>query len=334
MINTTDSVLFDNSGKGITVNEVERIQEKCDRYIASLEKAIEDRHFVNKKAMKKDGVLVSDMTGSTDQDLQSMQEEIDKIIRVKHLQKHLQQGYDTLSAAKEEVGSVSFADYCKMKGIDYTEPISMADYLKEKGVDVPPAPVQNKVEMSEKECLKALDMKTRVRMLITNSMAAAMGKQIHPAGGFAKAREEFMRSASEPSEVQAIGNVAVITNTEATVDAKKVEDIFFRIQSKHRELEAEYNRIKASLAEMARNDEQAKYGEFKVALEEYQVALNAFNKEYDRYHEEIGKPNSMRRNALEKEMQDWKNAENERLFRTRIIIPKELEDVYNEVEKQ
>lgn len=134
------------------------------------------------------------------------------------------------------------------------------------------------------------------------ALCAAIGKTIHPSYSFHEAREHYYDSINNPAKVY---DNKVITYT-PTVTAKDLDDVYFSLQKKHREAEAQLNAIKHSIELVVneRNDD---------ARNKYQTAYNSYNREC---------------RTIENEYEEFMATERQRINNLKIVIPNDLEDTY------
>lgn len=273
------------------------------------------------------------MVGEGEGGLEAIKKDATALQRVQALIAHIKLGNLVLSDARRDISETTIEDYCALKGIEEPQLPSLEEYLEEAGIEEPQLPIASQKTFGEKEAMLGLDVKTRARLHTLNATAAAIGTCIHPEGAFAVAREELMSVGNAPSELQAIGQVAMITDKRATVGQDKVDKVFFDLQARHRELEAEENRIKANLQQKQVEAALAEKEAYKRQLDAYHTELDAYHKATDKYYEEVEKPYLAAMSALERELALWKDQELEQLKPLCFSFPPEMKETLAEVVK-
>lgn len=125
--------------------------------------------------------------------------------------------------------------------------------------------------------------------------ASAIGKYIHPMRPFANARRALMDAYTNPTKVEGSG-------TDPSVSSDKVENTFFALQQKHRDISARLNKIKFKI------DKMVKDSEYEVN-QAYKQAVNRFN---------------LDAKTLSQQCETWKVEERKKLLELKIVIPNEL----------
>jgi hypothetical protein len=217
---------------------------------------------------------------------------------------------------------------------------------KKFGLTMPKQPKQENA-MTEDEYMSTLSVKDRNRMLMLNAKAAAIGKYIHDDGHLAKERKALRHVVAFPTETKGEGVNTVIYRLEPSVGQEEVDGLFFRLAAEHRALQAELNRMLAQRDRTIEADKQAKAAawqedsaRFSREMSVLQDKLNAYMAEERRRMSELmaeydawSTDQKNRHQQLCADMEAWKLREVERITRLGIIIPNELKDVYDRVNK-
>lgn len=148
------------------------------------------------------------------------------------------------------------------------------------------------------------------KYLSLESEAAWLGKYIHEDGAISKARTDLLHKVSEPRAVAGNGRDTIIYTYTPTVEAKDVDDMFFRMQAKHREVQAELNGMKKRIVDAISEDTMQKD-------EAYRLALSKWNAERDALVREL-------QEAMEDESKVRKSKV-QKVAELKIVVPKRLE---------
>ena len=193
-------------------------------------------------------------------------------------------------------------------------------YAKRTGYEMierPTMPQEPRVNFSDyKTMLDAgLTVKEYNRAMELNSTLAVLGEFVHEKGLLTKAKAELQRIAKNPVEVKESGRDTIITRYEAD-DAAVIDEVYTELQARYRKLQAEKNGIDNKWSNMA-----AEYQVRKRA--EYQTELNAWKAECQKWDGQYAE--------LKDKWMTWKKQECDRIAALKIIIPKDLVNLYTEL---
>lgn len=181
--------------------------------------------------------------------------------------------------------------------------LTISDYCKMKGIEEPIAPVQD-IPLTEKEYWDAQPLKERNRYYELEAELSVLGKFIHPSGDFSNARKYL--NECPPISVTENGRDTIIHYYKPSISPEKVEEIFFELQKKHRELQSQLNKMK--------------YECEKAVSESSDASLIKYSKEFEAYKN--------RREQLTNELNKYKFDQKAELMKLKIVIPDSLQDIY------
>lgn len=192
-----------------------------------------------------------------------------------------------------------------MKGL---QTISLEDWCKENGMVEPETPNYGHV-LTEVEYYASLPIKERNRYYQLETEAAVLGKYIHPDGHLSDARKELKDKLQHPHKVDGKGRDALIYTYTPTVDVAEVDNVFFELQKKHREVQAQLNAMKYS-CEQAINESTNKVNtEYMAASQKYQAELK----------DVLGA------------FKTWKDEKSQEYSKLKIVVPNSLLGIYNTI---
>lgn len=215
-----------------------------------------------------------------------------------------------VSEAKSLIAWLREAIKAKERLMKECEVNAEADYMAANNIDYPERPVK-KHTLTEDEYYSSLSIKERNRYYALETEAAVIGKYIHPEGVFAQARKKLNFYVLNPNRVEGNGRDTIIYSFRPTMDVETVDDMFFELQAKHREIQSQLNSIKYQC-------EQAIIASETEANEEY---VNALQK----YHTEA--------NMLQAQISKYKTEKLKEIGNYKIIIPDSLKAIYEKVSK-
>lgn len=215
-----------------------------------------------------------------------------------------------ISEAKSLIAWIREAIKAKQRLLDYWDTFAEAEYLKENNIIMPNRPIKGHV-LTEDEYYSNLSIKERNRYYELETQAAVIGKYIHPDGVYSKARKDLSHYIQNPHSISGTGRDTIIYYYIPTLEFSKVEELFFAMQKKHREIQAQLNSIKYQC-------EQAVIASKAEMQEEYFNALRQYNSEKE---------------EIESKIEAYKTNKLKEVGNYKIIIPDSLKDIYEKVSK-
>lgn len=289
-----DLVFFKKEGEegvALTSTSANHIANLAKEYIQSVETRLNNICFFNAEIalIGSVGGASTIQTGETSEVLNNLQSLLEGVAQAKSLIAWLREGIK----AKESL----------MKGLQTT---SLEDWREENGLTSPETPNRGHV-LTEIEYYASLPIKERNRYYQLETEAAVLGKYIHPDGHLSDARKELRDKLQHPHKVDGSGRDALIYTYTPTVNVAEVDNVFFELQKKHREIQAQLNAMKYS-CEQAINDSTNKVNtEYMIALQKYQAELK----------DVLGA------------FKTWKDEKSQEYSKLKIVVPNSLLGIYN-----
>ena len=159
-------------------------------------------------------------------------------------------------------------------------------------------------------------MKELAHYLLLEAEASTLGLYIHPNGVLAKAKDILSDVTVRPIETadRDDAKAVIIRSFKPSATPETVFANYNALQAAHRRWEAELNGIKAKLDILAKNESLRRNKEYREKLAEHRIKVQALE---------------TRRKTIETEYADWLLAEHEAVRNLKIIIPNELQPVYD-----
>lgn len=283
-----DLIFF--GGSGLTSTSANFVANMAKEYVSNLTSDLENIDFLSVEAqlMGNDNHHVL-QRGADEKELQDIPNKLNIIAKAKSLIAWLREAIKARDNLVKEAENVSIADYCKMTG-----------------KDVPIYP-EKEDELTEEDLIGELSIKDRNRYFTLEAKCAVLGKYIHPSGTFALKRKALSDSIKHEHKIDGTGRDAIIRTYIPSVERQDVEDMFFKLQTEHRETQAEFNSIKFKIEKALTEDRIKKQEDYKVRYNAYKNAVQ----------------------ALEEELKEWKLKEVQNISALKIIIPNDLKDIYD-----
>lgn len=195
------------------------------------------------------------------------------------------------------------------------------EWLKEQGIEIKEEPDYPESEriVEEQDIINTWDINKLNKYYRLGAFASAIGNYIHPGKAvknYNDARVDLHKVVNTPINVEGSGRDTILHYHVPTITPDVVDAQFLKMQDMHRSYEKELNAMKAELKETVNNMNQQRY-------DEHQVKIDAY---YAEHREYVAWKNEMR-NKLNK----WKVSETERLSKLKIVIPKDLKDIFQKV---
>ena len=291
-----DLVFFKKEGEegvALTSTSANHIANLAKEYIQSVETQLNNICFFNVEValVGSTGGASTIQTGESLEVLDSLQSLLEGVAQAKSLIAWLREGIK----AKENL----------MKDL---QTISLEGWCKENGIAKPEAPNYGHV-LTEIEYYASLPIKERNRYYQLETEAAVLGKYIHPDGYLSNARKELKDKLQHPHKVDGKGRDALIYTYTPTVIVTQVDNVFFELQKKHREVQAQLNAMKYN-CEQAINESTNKVNtEYMTALQKYQAELK----------DVLGA------------FKTWKDEKSQEYSKLKVVIPNSLLGIYNTI---
>lgn len=287
----SNSVFF--SDNGLTSTSANHVANLAKEYVQNIEKDLNNTSFVNTSVTLIDSnnnVKIS--IGKDATFLELVETKLNKISDAKSLIAWLREALKAKENLQAELNRLSLADWVKM----------------EKNETLPEYPERDNY-MTEDDYYASLNIKDRNRYYMLETQAAVYGKYIHPSGAFSKAREELSDKLNRPHEVKEDGRDTIIYNYNPSVEQSKVEDLFFKLQKDHRQVQAQLNGMKH---------------ECELALSANRISID------NKYKEELEKYSQVQTKYMS-EFNLWIKKKAQEYASLKIAIPDNLKSIYNEV---
>ena len=229
--------------------------------------------------------------GKTSEVLNSLQSSLERVAQAKSLIAWLREAIKAKENLNKSLQNISFEDWCI-----------------ENGLTMPKAPEYGHI-LTEEEYYASLPIKERNRYYQLETEAAVFGKYIHPDGYLSNARKELKDKFQYPHKVDGKGRDALIYTYTPTVNEVDVDSVFFELQKKHREIQAQLNAMKYS-CEQAINESTNKVNtEYMAASQKHQAELQDM----------IGT------------FKTWKDKKSQEYSKLKIVVPNSLLGIYNTI---
>jgi hypothetical protein len=183
--------------------------------------------------------------------------------------------------------------------------MEFSEFLEKNGYELPERP-RLVAAITEDEILSNMSIKDRQRMLKLEAIAATYGQYIHKTGQYSRARADFNSKMNNPCVTSGVGRDTIITTFTRSVEKDDIDILFFEMQQRQREAQAELNGYKHMIETKIKQDEIEKSRIYAAQCEEYEEKRSALFAKFDTYIKE----------------------ELARIEKLRIIIPNDLKETY------
>lgn len=291
-----DMVFFANEnteGVKLSSTSANHIANLAKEYIQSVETQLNNVNFFNIEValMGSIGGANTIQTGNTSEVLNSLQSLLGEVALAKSLIAWLREGIK----AKENL-------------IKDLQDISLEDWCVENEITKPEIPNYGHI-LTETEYYASLPIKERNRYYQLETEAAVLGKYIHPDGHLSNARKELKDKLQHPHKVDGKGRDAIIYTYTPTINVAEIDHIFFELQKRYREVQAQLNAIKYNCEQAVNESTNRVNTEYVTASQKYQAELKDI----------LGV------------FKTWKDKKSQEYSKLKIIIPNSLLVIYNTI---
>ena len=198
----------------------------------------------------------------------------------------------------------------KEEELEYIEGISTSKFLKIKGIEiVDPRSSHNLDFMTEDDAIALLSQQERIRYLILEATAAAIGNRIHPGKSFAEARRKLELKRKEPIKLVGSGSDALVYTYSPSADVDEVNETFMQLQYAHRTANKQLNSLKFKVKQIMDDHNLKAKREYAAQSEEYDRIIATYAKQTEAFIEEQKKE----------------------LLELKIVIPSDFQKLFDEL---
>lgn len=285
-------IFFIKEGRGLTSTSANHIANMAKEMVRATEQKLASMKFFSTEvALIGNDTRTLLSSGDSDETLQEVPEMISRIGQANSLIAWLREAIK----AKEAL-------------INETESLTIEDFAKREGINLPKQPEREPALTSE-EYLARLSLAERNRYYSLEAMAAAIGKEIHPDGNFANARKELTAKTDSPNSVEGDGRDTLIYSYSPSVEAAKVEEVFFKLQDRYRDIQSKLNLMKSEMERAVTDSKVSTASEYSRRLADWNSEMSLIHARHSEF--------------IRKKVKEY--------GAMKIAIPETLEDIYRTV---
>lgn len=280
--------------KGITSTSANHIANIAKEVMEESRALLENITFVNCNV----GLISSDVSRLTEKgydtdELGNIVLSINKVAECNALIAYLR---EAIKAKEEELA--------------YIEGISTSKFLKIKGIEIVDPRSSHSLDfMTEDDAIALLSQQERIRYLILEATAAAIGNRIHPGKSFAEARRKLELKRKEPIKLVGSGSDALVYTYSPSADVDEVNETFMQLQSAHRTANKQLNSLKFKVKQIMDDHNLKSKREYAAQSEEYDRVIATYAKQVEAFIEEQKKE----------------------LLELKIVIPSDFQKLFDEL---
>ena len=280
--------------KGITSTSANHIANIAKEVMEESRALLENITFVNCNV----GLISSDVSRLTEKgydtdELGNIVLSINKVAECNALIAYLR---EAIKAKEEELA--------------YIEGISTSKFLKIKGIEIVDPRSSHSLDfMTEDDAIALLSQQERIRYLILEATAAAIGNRIHPGKSFAEARRKLELKRKEPIKLVGSGSDALVYTYSPSADVDEVNETFMQLQSAHRTANKQLNSLKFKVKQIMDDHNLKAKREYAAQSEEYDRIIATYAKQAESFIEEQKKE----------------------LLELKIVIPSDFQKLFDEL---
>ena len=278
------------SDKGITSSSANHLANIAKETAEQIKSELNNINFLKTTVSllgSKDPQLIKD--GISNEDLETIQDKLQVVIEanafIAWVREAIKAKDDEITAIKSMSVESYYSDVLQL-GVMDTELL----YPK---------------EIKDSDILANWNIKERNEYFSLEAEAAVIGKFIHPEGSYAKARKKLLNN--NEKVVEKSDSYVLVYESTPTVDVNKEEEVFFKLQKKHREVNAQLNKLKSRIT----NEKLALQVEENNKVVEHNSKIRDIRQKYTDL------------------LNEYRTKETDRIAKLKIVIPNELINIYN-----
>lgn len=289
-----DMIFFSPDGQGLTSTSANHIANLAKEMIRGIETSL-DATVLYSTSVSLIGTASADrlVKGATPDDLRSTAARLHSVAEAKSLIAWLREAIKAKERLLKEAEAMTLGEYAGTLGIELPEEVKKGHAI------------------TEDEYYASLSLDERNSYYETETLAAVLGKAIHPGGCFADARDALDRHIQTPREVKGDGRDTLIYSFEPTVEQALVDEVYFQLQKQYREAQARVNSYKYACQRAVKESEVAVETKYAEELDEYNKRMRLLHAQRSAYIKE-----------RVREIGDYK-----------ILIPRSLKGIFDEVSR-
>lgn len=235
-----DMIFFSADGKGLTSTSANYIANLAKEMIRGIESKLDSLVLYSTSVSLIGTEAVQQLVaGAGSEDLAGVRSGLMAVAKAKSLIAWLREAIKARERMLSEAAAIDIEEYAKIMDIKLPEKPEMGKAL------------------TEDEYWASLSVDRRNRYYETETVAAVLGKAIHPEGSIANAREGLDNAIREPRRVTGDGRDALIYTYSPSVSVQEVDELYFLLQRKYREAQAELNSMKYECEKAVKDSEIA-----------------------------------------------------------------------------
>ena len=278
------------SDKGITSSSANHLANIAKETAEQIKSELHNINFLKTTVSllgSKDPQLIKD--GISNEDLETIQDKLQVIIEanafIAWVREAIKAKDDEITAVKSMSVESYYSDVLQLGVMD-------SELLYPK-------------EIKDSDILANWNIKERNEYFSLEAEAAVIGKFIHPEGSYAKARKKLLNN--NEKVVEKSDSYVLVYESTPTVDVNKEEEVFFKLQKKHREVNAQLNKLKSRIT----NEKLALQVEENNKVVEHNSKIRDIRQKYTDL------------------LNEYRTKETDRIAKLKIVIPNELINIYN-----
>ena len=186
----------------------------------------------------------------------------------------------TISRLQSFVAYINEAIKAKESICEQVRHITTVEYANEKGITLPEHPIK-KDAYTKEDYLQSLPIKELNKYYQMQTYAATIGTFIHKDSGFDKAKKELEISISNPVKATDNGRDTLIYEYVPSINKQDVDSVFYKLQSAHREYQAQYNGILAIMDKTIKDENEKITFEYVTAMEQFKTQMEIITQQVD-----------------------------------------------------
>lgn len=195
----------------------------------------------------------------------------------------------------------------KENALERLDDFSLNDYMRENNLVLSELDLDARI--SDEDAISSLSPEDRFRYYQLEAEASVIGKQIHPKQALQNAISEVRDALRCATQLSSTDHNDIITEKKSEVNIEDLEFHFLSLQAIHRKINAELNALKQKIKDIKTNMTYDLLKRKDAQTQKRDQEKNSYTIQY----------------------QEFLTAKRDEIAKLKIVIPAELQDVYNEL---
>lgn len=257
------------SEEGLTSTSANHIANMAKEYIQNAELFINGMDFINTtlSVLGKEGEVQTKF-GCTKEKFDKIPETLGQIAQANSLIAWLREGIKAKENLLKEINDMT-----------------LSEYADKTGEILPEVPMAEE-DMTVDDYIATWDIKKRNLYYSLETLASTIGVYIHPNGRGFRNKEIIKKILASPVTTEERGGEILVYTSSASISMEEVDNMFFKLQNKHREVQAQLNSLKYEVENAVNTANIQKHSVYREKIMDYNQRMRELEAQFSLYKKE------------------------------------------------